>query len=197
MITFYITKRQNYNDFKNQCKRNKYSIIQHFTQNTLYLGFCIINPDLCACLAQVLILCMRTTREHRHLVHVHTHSCTQWTFDKSYVFLIALLMHPLHPPTHTFTKSNVPKSPCGKEPSDFMATYICCSILRSSLAWKSSIIVIFSTAIFENVMYWDVSDINACDTCHYLVHSWLRNARPLSNFSLKCAHGWKSSAYPA
>lgn len=46
-----------------------------------------------------------------------------------------------------------------------------------------AIVVVFSAAIFGNVMYCSMSDIAS------LFGSWLENARPVINFSLNCGHG--------
>lgn len=132
---------------------------------------------------------------------MHTHSCTQWMFDISYTFLIALLMQHMHIHTHYIKKCLKSQYIINKPLKWFLwqhtACAICCpnSIWKASMAWISFVTVVFSNAILGNVIYCGISDMNACNKCYYFDHSWLGNAR-LSNFSLKWTHGWKSSDYP-
>lgn len=47
------------------------------------------------------------------------------------------------------------------------------------------------TVVLGNVMCYSMSvySVNACKTCNYWAHNWLGNARPVSYFLVKCAHG--------
>lgn len=56
------------------------------------------------------------------------------------------------------------------------------TFVKPVLAEDPSLLSSLPLAYLSNVM----CNMNACKTCHYSDHSCLRNARPVSNFLLKC-----------